>query len=146
MLEEEISNVSSGGFGVYINRFDASKNMIHENDSHQSQYGNALVTRHKYGRSNVSSAANNDNGVDDFETDITTKGVSVVKGGNYHSDEAAQYKRPSESTIKGSMKAKKILHTPKTKSSKSPKSTSKTSADFCCSEIEKKGKTADELS
>ncbi|XP_028191441.1 ubiquitin carboxyl-terminal hydrolase 15-like isoform X2 [Glycine soja] len=145
VLEEEISNVSSGGFGVYINRFDASKNMIHENDNHQSQYGNALVTRHKYGRSNVSSAANNDNGVDEFETDITTKGVSVVKGGNYHSDEAAQYKRPSESTIKGSMKAKKILHTPKTKSSKSPKSTSKTSADFCCSEIEKKGKTADEL-
>lgn len=146
MLEEEISNVNSGGFEVYINRFDASKNTTHEDDNHQSQYGNVSVTRHKYGRPSVSSASNNDNTVDEFETEITARGVNVVKGGNYHSDEAAKYKHPSETTIKGSMKAKKILHTPKTKSSKSPKSTSKTSADFCCSEIEKKGKTADELS
>ncbi|KAG4947494.1 hypothetical protein JHK87_043501 [Glycine soja] len=145
VLEEEISNVNSGGFEVYINRFDASKNTTHEDDNHQSQYGNVSVTRHKYGRPSVSSASNNDNTVDEFETEITARGVNVVKGGNYHSDEAAKYKRPSETTIKGSMKAKKILHTPKTKSSKSPKSTSKTSADFCCSEIEKKGKTADEL-
>ncbi|XP_020233591.1 ubiquitin carboxyl-terminal hydrolase 15 [Cajanus cajan] len=144
VLEEEISNVNSGGFGVYINKHDASRNTTLEDDNHESQYGNAFVTRNKYGRPSVSSAANNDNSVDEFETDITTKNVNVIKGGTYHSDEAAQYKRSSETTIKGGMKAKKILHPPKTKSSKSPKSTSKTSADFCCSEMEKKGKIPDE--
>ncbi|RDY06833.1 Ubiquitin carboxyl-terminal hydrolase 15, partial [Mucuna pruriens] len=144
VLEEEISNVNSGGFGVYINRLDASKNTTHEDDNHQSQCGNAFVIRNKYGRSSVSSAANIDNSLDEFETDLTTKGVNVVKGGNYPSDEAAQYKRSSEMIIKGSMKSKKTLHLPKTKSSKSPKSTPKTSTDFCCSEIEKKGKISDE--
>jgi len=140
VLEEEISNVNSCGFGVYINRLDASRTTIHEDENHQNQYGNEFVTRNKFGR------LNSDNVVDEFHTDITTKGVNLVKGGNYHSEEAAQHKRSSEMTIKGSMKAKKAMHTPKTKSSKSPKSTPKTSADFCCSEIEKKGKAADEPS
>lgn len=143
MLEGEISNVNSDGFGVYINKHDASRNITDEDENGQSQYGNAFVTRNKYGRP-VSSAANNDNNVDEFETNIATKGVNVFKGGNYHSDEAAQHKRASETTIKGSVKVKKISQTPKTKSSKSPKSTSKTSTDF--TEIEKKGKTADEPS
>ncbi|KAK7335029.1 hypothetical protein VNO80_26799 [Phaseolus coccineus] len=138
VLEEEISNVNSGGFGVYINRLDASRTTIHEDENHQNQYGNAFVTRDKFVRPNI------DNIVDEIHTDIMTKGVNVVKGGNYRSDEAAQHKRSSEMTIKGSMKAKKAMHTPKTKSSKSPKSTSKTSADFCCSEIENKEKVADE--
>ncbi|XP_027927021.1 ubiquitin carboxyl-terminal hydrolase 15-like [Vigna unguiculata] len=138
VMEEEVSNVNSGGFGVYINRLDASRTTIHEDENHQNQYGNAFVTRNKYGR------PNSDNIVDEFNTDIAAKGVNVVKGGTYHSEETAQHKRSSEMTIKGSVKAKKAMHTPKTKSSKSPKSTSKTSTDFCCSEIEKKGKTADE--
>jgi len=140
VLEEEISNVNSGGFGVYINRLDASRTTIHEDENHQNQYGNAFVTRDKFVR------PNNDNIVDEFHTDITTKGVNVGKGGSYRSEEAAQHKRSSEMTIKGSMKAKKAMHTPKTKSSKSPKSTSKISADFCCSEIENKEKAADEPS
>ncbi|BAT93233.1 hypothetical protein LR48_Vigan05g025000 [Vigna angularis] len=137
-LEEEVSNVNSGGFGVYINRLDASRTTIHEDENHQNQYGNAFVTRNKYGR------PNSDNIVDELHTDIAAKGVNVVKGGNYHSEETAQHKRSSEMTIKGSVKAKKAMHTLKTKSSKSPKSTSKISTDFCCSEIEKKGKTTDE--
>ncbi|KAL2331214.1 hypothetical protein Fmac_018795 [Flemingia macrophylla] len=139
--DEEISNVNSVGFGVYINKLDASRNTNLEEDNHQSQHVNAFVTTNKYGRSSVSSAANYDNSVDEFETGVTPKNVNV--GAAYHSDEAAQCKRPSEMTIKGSIKAKKILHPPKTKSFKSPKSTSKTSTDFS-SEIEKKGKILDE--
>ena len=100
------------------------------------------VPRNNYGHSSVSSAANNDESVDEFEKDNATNRGNVVKGGNYHSDEAAQYECSSEMIIKGSVKAKKISHPCKTKCSKSPKSTLKISTDFCCSERE--GKVADE--
>ncbi|XP_061362216.1 ubiquitin carboxyl-terminal hydrolase 15 [Gastrolobium bilobum] len=144
VLEEETSKVNSGGFGVYIYEQDVSRRTIHEDDNYQIQYGNAFVPKNKYGLSNVSSAASNDENIDEFETDFATKGENVVTGGDHHSDEAAQYKCSSEMTIKGSVKAKKISQLSKTKFSKSPKSTLKTSTEFCCTEIEKKGKIADE--
>lgn len=146
VLEEETIKVSSGGFVTYINDQDASRNTMQEDDNSQSQYGNAFVPRNKYGGSSVSSAANSDKSVDEFETDFIAEGGNVVKGGNCHSDEAAQYKCSSEMTTKGSAKAKKISHPPKAKCSKSPNSTSKTSMDFYYPEIDKKVKIPDEPS
>lgn len=147
MLEEETSKVNNScGFGVYIYEQDASRTLMHEDDGYQSQYGNAFEPRNTYGCSSVTSAANNDESVDDFETNTVTNGGNVVKGGEHHSDEAAQHKFSSEMTIKGSVKAKKLSHTPKVKCSKSLKSASKTSIDFCSPEIEKKGKIPEEPS
>lgn len=140
--EEEISKkVNAGGFGVNFCGQDVSRTTI-QDDNYQSQYRKTFIPGNNYGRSSVSSAGNNDESVDEFDTDIAIEGGNVVKGGNFHSDEAAQYKCSSEAATK----AKKISHPPKTKSSKSPMSTSKTSTDFCCPEIEKKGKIADEPS
>ncbi|MCI04763.1 ubiquitin carboxyl-terminal hydrolase 15-like, partial [Trifolium medium] len=144
VLEEETSNsnVNSNGFGVYIYEQDGSRNTMHnEDDNYQSQYENAFAPRNNFGCTSVSSAANNDEGVDEFETNIVTNGGNVVNGVNHHSDEAAQHKCSPELTIKGSVKAKKQPHpSSKVKCSKSPKSTSKMSTDFCGPETEKKGK------
>ncbi|GAU28443.1 hypothetical protein TSUD_54940 [Trifolium subterraneum] len=142
VLEEETSNVNSNGFGVYIYEQDGSRNTMHDEDhNYHSQYENAFAPRNNFGCSSVSSVANNDEGVDEFETNIVTKGGNVVNGVNHHSDEVAQHKCSPELTIKGSAKAKKQSHpSSKVKCSKSPKSTSKTSIDFCGPETEKKGK------
>ncbi|KAK7244008.1 hypothetical protein RIF29_38825 [Crotalaria pallida] len=145
LSEEDISKKgNAGGCGVYLYGQDVSGSTSLEDENYQSQYGNACIPRNNCGRSSVSSAGNNGEDVDDFVTDILANGGNIVKGGNCNSDETAQYKCSSETTVKGSIKAKKISHPPKAKSSKSPKSTSKTSMDFCCPEIEKKGKIADE--
>lgn len=136
--EEETSKINSNGFGVYTHEQDGSRNTMDEDDNYQNQYENAFAPRNKNGSYNVSSTANSDEGVDEFETNV------VTKGGHHHSDEAAQHKCSSETTVKGSAKAKKPSHTSKAKFSKSPKSTSKTSIDFCDPEIEKKGKIPDE--
>lgn len=140
MSEEETSKINSNGFGVYTHEQDGSRNTMDEDDNYQNQYENAFAPRNKNGSYNVSSTANSDEGVDEFETNV------VTKGGHHHSDEAAQHKCSSETTVKGSAKAKKPSHTSKAKFSKSPKSTSKTSIDFCDPEIEKKGKIPDEPS
>ncbi|XP_027341225.1 ubiquitin carboxyl-terminal hydrolase 15 isoform X2 [Abrus precatorius] len=144
VLEEETSKVNSCGIGAYVPEQDVLRGTIHDDDNYQCQYGNAFVTTNKYERLSNSNAANNDECVDEFESDIATKAGNVVKGGNYHSDDAAQFKCSPEITIKGNVKAKKISHPPKAKCSKSPKPTLKTSTDFCCPELEKKGKIADE--
>jgi len=143
--EEEASKINSNDFGVYTHEQDGSRNTMDEDDNYQTQYENAFAPRNRNGSYNVS-AVNNDEGVDEFETNVVTKGGNVVKGMNHHSDEAAQHKCSSETTVKGSAKAKKPSHTSKAKFSKSPKSTSKTSIDFCDPEIEKKGKIPDEPS
>ncbi|XP_020965084.1 ubiquitin carboxyl-terminal hydrolase 15 [Arachis ipaensis] len=147
-LEEETSRKScSDGFGVHVNGQDASRNVVYEGRNYQSQYGNAFVPRNNHGHSNVSSAVNNNEDVEEFEKGNATNKGNIVRGGNCHSEEAAQYDCSSDMIMKGSVKAKKMSHISKTKSSKSPKSkspksTSKTSTDFCCSERE--GKVADE--
>ncbi|MED6197120.1 ubiquitin-specific protease ubp15 [Stylosanthes scabra] len=94
MLEEENPRKSSSdGFGVYVNGQDASRNVVHEGRNYQSQYGNA--SRNNHGHSNVSSAVNNNENVEG----------NIVKGGNCHSEEAAQYDC-SEMTMKGKREGK----------------------------------------
>ncbi|CAI8595321.1 unnamed protein product [Vicia faba] len=149
VLEEETSKVNARGFGVYTYEQDGSRNTLHEDGNYQteSQFENAFAPRNKYGCSIVSSAANNDVGVDEFETNIITKGGNVVKGVNvnHSSDEVLQNKCSPEMSVKGSAKAKKPSHSlSKVKCSKSPKSTSKTTMDFSGVEVEKKGKIKDE--
>ncbi|XP_057453733.1 ubiquitin C-terminal hydrolase 15 isoform X2 [Lotus japonicus] len=144
MMEEETSKANPSGFGVYIYEQNALRSTIPEDDNYRNQYENAFVPGNKYESPSNSCAANNNGCVDEFESDIATKGGNVVKGGNYHSDESAQYKCSSEMTIKGTPKTKKISHPPKAKCSKPVKSTSKTSTDLCCPNIEKKGRIADE--
>ncbi|CAL0326465.1 unnamed protein product [Lupinus luteus] len=138
--EEDISKkVNAGGIGVLFYGQDVSRSTTLDDCNHQSTYENAFIPRNNYG---CSGAGNNDENADECDTNILTNGGNVVKGGNCYSDETAQCS--SETTVKGSVKAKKALHPPKIKSSKSPKSTSKMSTDLCCPEIEKKGKASDE--
>ncbi|RYR50403.1 hypothetical protein Ahy_A07g037005 isoform E [Arachis hypogaea] len=73
MLEEETSRKScSDGFGVHVNGQDASRNVVYEGRNYQSQYGNAFVPRNNHGHSNVSSAVNNNENVEEFEKDNAT--------------------------------------------------------------------------
>ncbi|KAE9621560.1 hypothetical protein Lal_00032700 [Lupinus albus] len=136
--------VNASGGGVYFYGQDGSRSTIVEDGNYQSRYGNAFIPRNNDGWSSVSIEGNTDENAYECDTDILTNGGNVVKRGNCHYDGAAQYKCSFDMAVKGSVKAKKALHPPKIRSSKSPKSTPKISTDFCCPEIEKKGKIADE--
>ena len=147
VLEEEIiNNVNAGGCSDYLCGQDTSRSRTLEVNNYQSHQGNAFIMRSNPEGSSMSNAVNNDETVEEFEADISTKGGNIVQGGNCHSDEAVQLKCSPEMTAKGSVKAKKTLRPPKTKCSKSPKSLLKTSGNLCCSELEKKGQITNESS
>lgn len=146
MEEESAKKVNASGMDDYIYGENASKSPIHEGDNYQSQLGNGCIPRNSYGNSDPSNTAIVGELIDEFAKDDATNGRKAVKGVNHSSDETVQVKCSSEMSIKVSTKAKKSARPPKTKCSKSPKSTLKASVDLCCPEIETKGQIVDEPS
>lgn len=144
MLEEEnAKKVNASGSETYIYGQNASRSTILEGDNYQSQLGNAFIPRNCYGHSSSNTATNGETEINEFEIDDATRG-RVVKGVYLPTNEAAQANCLSEMTIKGSTKTKKLSRPPKTKCSKSPKSTLKAPVDLCCPEVEMKGQISDE--
>ncbi|XP_054815494.1 ubiquitin carboxyl-terminal hydrolase 15 isoform X2 [Prosopis cineraria] len=137
--EDENSKVNASE--VYVKEQNPSRSMMLEDDNYQNQIGHAFNTRNDQGYSSSSNVEVIGELLDQFQIDDATSGGQVVKGVNRPDDEVEQAKCSSEMTVKGSIKAKKSTHPPKTKCSKS---TLKASVDLFCSEMEMEGQTADE--
>ncbi|CAL5393726.1 ubiquitin carboxyl-terminal hydrolase 15-like isoform X2 [Camellia sinensis] len=144
LSEEEIprkNNVNiSGGF---INGHPSSRSTMHESHDLQSQH--VLDSRTNFGISDSLSSTKPETIVCDVERDFMLGKESFLREGINSNNETVESNHSSETTsMKRSIKAKRVSHPPGTKMHKSQKSTMKMSREQPCSEMEKKEQIANE--
>ncbi|KAL6313404.1 hypothetical protein AAG906_001117 [Vitis piasezkii] len=116
---------------------------MHERHKLQNQNGNVFEPRSNYGISSSCSEKNGTNGCE-IERDHISCGGNLHREGITANDETGEPNcSPGITSIKRSGKSKTALHTLGTKTTKSPKASMKLSREETCSEIERKGQTAE---
>ena len=140
VLEESIKKQSGNFSDGYIHRRTASGSMMHDNDKDESQLRNIFESENNQGFYSSNYVSNGH----EVGKDFIPNGVNMLKGESTSCNEQVEFKCLSEmSPSKGGAKTKKAPYSLGIKSSKTPKSTVKETAEQFSSEREKKSQMAE---
>uniref|UniRef100_A0A5B6ZPA0 ubiquitinyl hydrolase 1 n=1 Tax=Davidia involucrata TaxID=16924 RepID=A0A5B6ZPA0_DAVIN len=137
LLEEEIPKKHVNIPGGFSNGQPTSRSTTHESQKLQGQHESIFDSRTNFGMLSSLNSAKNGTNACVIDRDL------ISDRRDSSSDETVELNCSSEMTsMKRSIKAKSASHPPGTKMHKSPKSMMKVSREQPCSEIERKGQTA----